>query len=204
DHPPHGKPADEEPTRGPTDRLSAQSTPPIAASGSVSDLTASALAPALATITPTKTPKASKASTAGAGPVTSTADQPSGVARGAVRVAGINPAALGAVGEAPAKAVDQPQQGAAAAEPAGGSPSAQAAPPPANETPLVPLQGETHGANWSIIAALAMLAVSGLGLRQVALRREMEACRLFATRDALTGLANRRLFEETLEREVAR
>jgi diguanylate cyclase (GGDEF)-like protein len=72
------------------------------------------------------------------------------------------------------------------------------------DDPLAPFAPRPGGVGWWIVVAIGVAAVSGFGLRHVTSRHEIESALRFATRDPLTGLANRRLFEETLTREIAR
>jgi len=88
--------------------------------------------------------------------------------------------------------------------PAAGAPTLGPNEPFGVDTPLAPFTQGPGGYRWSIVVALAAAAVSGFGLRHVTSRHEIKSARRFATRDPLTGLANRRLFEETLGREIAR
>jgi diguanylate cyclase (GGDEF)-like protein len=72
------------------------------------------------------------------------------------------------------------------------------------DNPLAPFRQDPRVVGWWVAVAVAVAAVSGFGLRHLTSRSEIETARRFATRDPLTALANRRLFEETLTREIAR
>jgi diguanylate cyclase (GGDEF)-like protein len=56
---------------------------------------------------------------------------------------------------------------------------------------------------WSALAAISMLFTAGVRVARMAMREEEERARDQARRDPLTGLGNRRSFDETLEHAVA-
>jgi diguanylate cyclase (GGDEF)-like protein len=70
-------------------------------------------------------------------------------------------------------------------------------------TPLAPMVSGS-GVGWGILAVVVTAGVAGFVVRHATLRGAVKEAQRTATRDPLTGLANRRLFDEFLGREVAR
>jgi len=75
--------------------------------------------------------------------------------------------------------------------------------PVGNGPPLAPLV-TSGGLGWGILGAIVASAIVGFLVRHATLRRAIRDAQHSATRDPLTGLANRRLFDEILTRELAR
>ena len=84
------------------------------------------------------------------------------------------------------------------------SASVSGRPPADDDSGLPPFVPDPQGVGWWIVFFIATAALAGMAVRHVTMRGKVETALRFATRDPLTGLANRRLFDETLAREVAR
>lgn len=68
----------------------------------------------------------------------------------------------------------------------------------------MPFSAEPPGVGAWLVAVIMGGVAFGYALRYVTSRAQVAAVRRYATRDPLTGLPNRGLFDETLTREVAR
>jgi len=121
----------------------------------------------------------------------------SGRSDGAVPAGGEDGASTG--GLAPIAAASGPGPGAVGSPPVDPVPAA----PSGIEAPPVPFVPD-GGLGWGIVLALCGGASVGFVVRHATLRGAIRDAQRSALHDPLTGLANRRLFDEIVVRELAR